>query len=74
MGVFYNQANTGALGPLAFGTELPVTSQPFNPNLYGTIKAINAFIGDYTGLVANGVNAFVVWTDNRDVRTRHLGG
>src|SRR5207248_4123331 len=41
MAVFYNQASTGAPGPLVFGTELPVTSQSFNPNLFATIKAIN---------------------------------
>ena len=67
MDMFYNQADTGAAGPLAFGTELRVTSQSFNPNLFGTIRAINPFIGDYTGVVANGANAFVVWTDNRDM-------
>ena len=67
MDMYYNQANTAAAGPLAFGTELLVTSQSFNPNLFATIKAINPFIGDYTGMVANGANAFIVWTDNRDM-------
>ena len=65
--VFYSQADTGAGGPLAFGPELRVTSQSFNPNLLATANALNPFIGDYTGVVANGANAFVVWTDNRDM-------
>jgi hypothetical protein len=67
MDVFYNQANTGAAGPLAFGTELKVTSQSFNPNLFGSIKAISPFIGDYTAVVANPTDAFLVWTDNHDI-------
>jgi hypothetical protein len=67
MDVFYNQASTGAAGPLSFGTDLRVTTQSFNPNLFGSIKAISPFIGDYIHLVADTSNAYVVWTDNRDV-------
>ncbi len=67
MDVFYNQADTAAAGPLTFGSEVRVTSGSFNPNLYGSIKAITPFIGDYITVVSNGANAFVVWTDNRDI-------
>jgi hypothetical protein len=67
MDVYYNQASTTAGGALSFGTEVRVTDQSFNPNLYGSIKAITPFIGDYVGLAANATTAFAVWTDNRDV-------
>jgi hypothetical protein len=67
MDVFYNQASTTAAGALAFGTELKVTDQPFNPNLFGSIKAVTPFIGDYISLAANATTAFAVWTDNRDI-------
>ena len=66
MDVFYNQASTGAAGPLAFGSELRVTDQSFNPNLWGSIKAITPFIGDYVGLAADATTAYAVWADNRD--------
>lgn len=67
MDVFYAQADTGAPGPLTFGPELRVTDRAFNPNLYGSIKAITPFIGDYIGVAANANTAFVVWADNRDI-------
>jgi len=67
MDVFYNQADTARPGPLSFGPELRVTSQSLNPNLFGTIKAIRPFIGDYISLAANATTAFVVWTDNRNI-------
>ena len=47
MDVFYDQASTTAAGPLGFGADLRVTDQSFNPNTYGSIKAITPFIGDY---------------------------
>jgi len=67
MDVYYAQASTAAAGALSFGPELRVTSQSFNPNLYGSIKAISPFIGDYIGMAAKTTNAYVVWTDNRDI-------
>jgi hypothetical protein len=67
MDVYYAQANTGAAGALTFGPELRVTSQSFNPNLYGSIKAISPFIGDYISVAAKTNNAYIVWTDNRDI-------
>jgi hypothetical protein len=67
MDVFYAQADTARRGALSFGRELRVTSQSFNPNLFGTIKAISPFIGDYIGLAANAGAAFVVWGDNRNM-------
>ena len=67
MEVFYNQADTGAGGPLGFGRELRVTEHPFNPNLFGSIKAITPFIGDYITVVSDAAAAYLVWTDNRDV-------
>jgi len=67
MDVFYNQADTAAAGPLAFGRELRVTDRSFNPNLFGSIKAITPFIGDYITVVSNAANAYVVWGDNRDI-------
>jgi len=67
MDVFYNQADTAAAGPLVFGSELRVTDRSFNPNLFGSIKAITPFTGDYITIVSDAVNAFVVWTDNRDI-------
>jgi hypothetical protein len=66
MDVFYNQAETAASGELTFGSDLRVTDQSFNPNLWGSIKAITPFIGDYVGLVADTTSAYAVWTDNRD--------
>jgi hypothetical protein len=66
MDVFYNQADTAAAGALTFGSELRVTDQSFNPNLWGSIKAITPFIGDYVGLAADATSAYAVWTDNRD--------
>ena len=67
MDVFYDQASTTAAGALAFGTDLAVTDDSFNPNTYGSIKAITPFIGDYVGLAATATAAYAVWTDNRDV-------
>jgi hypothetical protein len=67
MDVFYNQADTAAAGRLVFGSELRVTDRSFNPNLFGSIKAITPFIGDYITVVSDAVNAYVVWTDNRDI-------
>ena len=67
MDVFYNQADTTAGGALTFGSELRITDQSFNPNLWGSIKAITPFIGDYVGLAADATTAYAVWTDNRDI-------
>ena len=67
MDVYYDQATTTAAGALAFGTDLRVTDHSFNPNTYGSIKAITPFIGDYVGLAATAGSAYAVWTDNRDV-------
>jgi len=67
MDVFYAQARTAARGPLGFGPSLRVTSQSFNPNLFGSIKAISPFIGDYIAMAATAATAFIVWTDNRDI-------
>lgn len=67
MDVYYNQAGTTGGGPLAFGTGLRITDHSFNPDLYGSIKAITPFIGDYIGLAVNDTTAYVVWTDNRDI-------
>jgi hypothetical protein len=67
MDVFYAQARTTARGPLGFGPSLRVTSQSFNPNLFGSIKAISPFIGDYIAMAATAATAFIVWTDNRDI-------
>jgi hypothetical protein len=67
MEVFYNQASTTAVGPLTFATELELTDMSFNPNLFGSIKAITPFIGDYVGLAANTTTAYAVWADNRDI-------
>lgn len=66
--LFYTQTDTSnTAAPLSFASELQVTSQSFNPNLFATIKALRPFIGDYISLVANGANAYLVWTDNRDI-------
>ncbi len=67
MDVFYDQASTTAAGPLAFGSDLAVTDDSFNPNTYGSIKAITPFIGDYIAVAAMATTAYVVWADNRDV-------
>jgi hypothetical protein len=67
MDVFYAQASTGAAGPLAFGPELRLTEQSFNPNLLGSIRAITPFIGDYVSVAANATTAYAVWGDNRDI-------
>jgi hypothetical protein len=67
MDVFYTQARTTAPGSLAFGPALRVTSQSFNPNLFGSIKAISPFIGDYIAMATTPATAFIVWTDNRDI-------
>jgi hypothetical protein len=67
MEVFYDQASTVAAGPLAFGADLAVTDDSFNPNTYGSIKAITPFIGDYIAVAATPTTAYAVWTDNRDV-------
>lgn len=67
MEVFYDQAGTTAAGPLAFGPDLAVTDHAFNPNTYGSIRAITPFIGDYIAVAATAAAAYAVWTDNRDV-------
>ena len=67
MDVYYNRVDTGATGPLTFGTELRITDQSFNPNLWASIKAITPFIGDYIGLAADTMTAYAAWTDNRDI-------
>lgn len=66
MDVFYNQRTSTNCIP-GWGAELRVTSQSFNPNLYGSIKAITPFIGDYIAVGATAGRALVVWADNRDV-------
>ena len=67
MEVFYDQASTTAAGPLTFGSDLAVADDSFNPNTYGSIKAITPFIGDYIAVAATPTTAYAVWTDNRDV-------
>jgi hypothetical protein len=67
MEVFYDQASTTAAGPLAFGADLAVSDHSFNPNTYGSIKALTPFIGDYIAVAATATTAYAVWTDNRDV-------
>jgi hypothetical protein len=67
MDVFYDQASTTAAGPLAFGADLRVTDHSFNPNTYGSIKAVTPFIGDYIAVAATASTAYIVWTDNHDV-------
>ncbi len=67
MDVYYAQASTTAAGALTFGSELRITSQSFNPNLFATIKAVSPFIGDYIAVAATPAAAFVVWADNRDI-------
>lgn len=67
MDVFYDQASTTAPGPLVFGADLRVTDDSFNPNTFGSIKAVTPFIGDYIAVAATATNALVVWADNRDV-------
>jgi hypothetical protein len=67
MDVYYAQAATGRRGALSFGRELRVTTHSFNPNLFGTIKAISPFIGDYIFMAADAAAAYVVWCDNRDI-------
>ena len=67
MDVYYAQADTSAAGALTFGAEVAITTQSFNPNLYGSIKAFTPFIGDYISLAVTPTHAFVVWTDNRDI-------
>ena len=44
-----------------------MTSQSFNPNLYSSIKAVSPFIGDYNFVAVTPTDAYIVWTDNRDV-------
>lgn len=66
MDVYYNQrASTSCAG--AWVGELKLTSQSFNPNLFGSIRAITPFIGDYIAVAADATHAFVVWADNRDI-------
>jgi hypothetical protein len=67
MDVYYSQALTAVASPLSFGAPLRVTSQSFNPNLFGSIKAFTPFIGDYISVAATAGNAYIVWTDNRDI-------
>jgi len=66
MDVFYNQ-RTSANCSAGWGTELKLTSQSFNPNLFGSIRAITPFIGDYIAVAATARRALAVWTDNRDI-------
>lgn len=66
MDVYYNQrASTSCAGE--WDGELKLTSQSFNPNLFGSIRAITPFIGDYIAVAADATHAFVVWADNRDI-------
>jgi hypothetical protein len=47
--------------------DLRVTDQSFNPNLWGSIKAITPpFIGDYVGLVADATSAYAVCVTEPD--------
>lgn len=66
MDVFYNQ-RTSKTCSRGWGTELKITSQSFNPNFFGSIKAITPFIGDYIAVAATARSALVVWADNRDI-------
>ena len=44
-----------------------MTDHSFNPNTYGSIKAVTPFIGDYIAVAATASTAYIVWTDNHDV-------
>jgi len=61
------RASKGAGLRYVLRKKLRITDQSFNPNLWGSIKAITPFIGDYVGLAADATTAYAVWTDNRDV-------
>lgn len=75
MEVYYSQADTTAVGPLAFSAPIGVTDGPFNPNLDASILAFTPFIGDYIFVAATSTTAFVVWTDNRDIdNTNNING
>jgi hypothetical protein len=52
MDVFYNQANTAAAGPFVVRDRRARHKQVFNPNLFGSIKAVTPFIGDYITVVS----------------------
>ncbi len=68
MDVYYNQISTSGLNAdSSWGTELRLTDGSWNPNLWGSIRALTPFIGDYISVVADGSDAFAVWADNRDI-------
>lgn len=68
MDVFYNQIPTAGLtASTAWGGELRLTAGSWNPNLWGSIKAITPFIGDYIAVVSDATSAYAVWADNRDI-------
>lgn len=68
MDVYYNQISTAGLtSGSAWDTELRLTDGSWNPNLWGSIKALSPFIGDYIAVVADGTSAYAVWGDNRDI-------
>lgn len=68
MDVYYNQISTAFLTPgQTWDGELRLTAGSWNPNLWGSIKAITPFIGDYIAVAADGTTAYAVWGDNRDI-------
>lgn len=70
MDVYYNQIPTAFLTAAdVWDTELRLTAGSWNPNLWGSIKAISPFIGDYIALAADATSAYAVWGDNRDINS-----
>jgi hypothetical protein len=68
MDVYYNQIPTaGLVAAEAWEGELRLTTGSWNPNLWGSIKAISPFIGDYIAVAADAGSAYAVWADNRDI-------
>ena len=68
MDVYYNQIPTAFLtAGQPWDAEVRLTAGSWNPNLWGSIKAISPFIGDYIALAADGTSAYAVWADNRDI-------
>lgn len=68
MDVYYNQIPTAFLtATQVWDAELRLTAGSWNPNLWGSIKAISPFIGDYIALAADATSAYAVWGDNRDI-------
>jgi hypothetical protein len=64
--VYDNYFAESPVGGLAFGAPVQVSTASSNPDGSSYNNLQEQFIGDYIGIVAGPINAYIVWTDARN--------